>query len=107
MNSSSIANSQFCLLTGAAMQGVLHSKALTVSKQLVAEEEQAAARAAAKKAKKLEQKTKKQDNKVQRAPEQPQQQQQQQEEQEEHEPAAMPALLSRVAALGTACCQAV
>jgi len=45
---------------------------LTASEQLLAEEEQAAARAAAKKAKKQKQKAKKQDSKAQQAPAQPQ-----------------------------------
>ncbi|KAA6428842.1 MAG: U-box domain-containing protein [Trebouxia sp. A1-2] len=46
----------------------LDSKALTASKQLLAEEEQVTARAAAKKVKKQKQKAKKQDSKAQQAP---------------------------------------
>jgi len=58
--------------TAFELQSSLDSKALTASEQLLAEEEQAAARAAAKKAKKRKQKAKKQDSKAQQAPAQQQ-----------------------------------
>lgn len=54
--------------TAFELQTHLDSKALTASKQLLAEEEQVTARAAAKKVKKQKQKAKKQDSKAQQAP---------------------------------------